>query len=250
MSRVVTVPGQLANEGIETEIPAAEISLRVLEKREVILLKNVFPRPMVLALRRAVIDWGADTELAATDDFAGNYHRQRAMFSRLSGFPHIFHDYNFNDLNRLDAGLQGHLTRFFGPLRVLYNELTGNDVRFGSRRDGPSLHPQVLHYPPGGGFFGRHWHDLMPQKLGFIVSMSEYGTDYESGGTVFEIDGEHVALEGLHDLGDICVWRYDLHHWVTQSDLRDSFDWRSKRGRWVATLPYFAGYDPVSPPSS
>jgi len=43
-------------------------------------------------------------------------------------------------------------------------------------------------------------------------------------------------------IGDICVWRYDHQHWVTQSDLSDKFDWASEAGRWVATFAYFDPY--------
>jgi plasmid replication initiation protein len=62
--------------------------------------------------------------------------------------------------------------------------------------------------------------------------------DYRNGGTAFEIDGEVVNLEGVTDIGDICIWRFDYPHWVTQSDLKDQFDWGSEKGRWVATFPY------------
>jgi hypothetical protein len=101
------------------------------------------------------------------------------------------------------------------------------------------VHPQIIQYPSGGGFFGRHWHNLEPQQLGFIVSLSKPGRDYRNGGTCFEIEGEVVDLEGRQDVGDICVWRYDHQHWVTQSDLQDKFDWDSEAGRWVATYAYF-----------
>ena len=48
-----------------------------------------------------------------------------------------------------------------------------------------------------------------------------------------------MDIEGLHDMGDISIWRYDYHHWVKQSDLKDIFDWNSENGRWLATLPSY-----------
>ncbi len=149
------------------------------------------------------------------------------------------HDYNFNDLSTLDAGFQRSLLGLFEPLRQLYNSLTGNETKFEVCASGPYVHPQIIHYPSGGGFFGRHWHNLMPQQLGFIVSLSKRGRDYRNGGTRFVIEDEIVDMEELQDIGDICVWRYDYDHWVTQSDLQDKFDWNSDSGRWVATYAYF-----------
>ena len=161
------------------------------------------------------------------------------MVSRLQQAPHVFHDYNFNDINDIETDIKSHLTDLFDPLRVLYQALSGHETRFEAPESGPYVHPQIIHYPSGGGFFSRHWHNLMPQKLGFIVSMSRRGRDYRNGGTCFEIDDEIVDIEGRHDIGDVCIWRYDHQHWVTQSDLRDKFDWDSESGRWVATYAYF-----------
>jgi hypothetical protein len=56
---------------------------------------------------------------------------------------------------------------------------------------------------------------------------------------VFDIDGDVVDMEGRQLIGDICIWRYDYHHWVSQSDLQEKFDWNSSDGRWVATFAYF-----------
>ncbi len=166
------------------------------------------------------------------------------MVSRLQQAPHVFHDYNFHDLATLPPTLADHLRDLFEPLRGLYNDLTGQSVSLDVATSGPYVHPQLIHYPRGGGFFGRHWHKLEPQQLGFIVSLSQRGRDYRNGGTCFEIGDEVIDMETRQGIGDICVWRYDLQHWVTQSDLSDKFDWASDAGRWVATFAYF---DPQAP---
>ena len=239
MDRVVEIAGAIENGRIVSEAKRSELAALVLDSKKIVLLKNVFPNAMLLDIRQALLKWGRNVDPLTVDDFEGNYHRQRAMVSRLNNFPHVFHDYNFNDFAKLDADLRATLLGLFEPLRKLYNDLSGYDLKFEVPASGPYLHPQVIHYPSGGGFFGRHWHNLLPQKLGFIVSVSKYGSDYQSGGTVFDIDGRTVDIEGLHDMGDICIWRYDYHHWVKQSDLKDIFDWNSENGRWVATLPYY-----------
>jgi hypothetical protein len=239
MSRIVETSAGLARGIVTTAMPRDEIVERVMTKGELVMLKGAFPDDQVTAVRNAVAEWGRGIAPADIDDFAGNYHRRRVHVARIQQAPHVFHDYNFNRLDGLDQGLQTTLRGLFDPLRELYNALTGYDVRFEVPASGPYVHPQLIHYPAGGGFFARHWHNLSPQKLGFIVSLSKRGRDFRNGGTCFEIDGEVVDTEACQDVGDILVWRYDHHHWVTQSDLRDKFDWNSDAGRWVATFAYF-----------
>lgn len=239
MGRVIEVAANLRDGVIDAEMPREEIARRVMDRGQLVILKSAFPDEMVTALRAAVAAWGREIPAAEADDFRGNYHRRRAMVARIQQAPHVFHDYNFNDLAAAPPALGARLTDLFEPLRQLYNDLTGNSVQFGIPEAGPYVHPQLIHYPSGGGFFARHWHNLIPQKLGFIVSMAQRGRDFLNGGTCFEIDGEVVDLETRQEVGDICVWRYDHQHWVTQSDLRDKFDWNSEAGRWVATFAYF-----------
>lgn len=238
-SLVVETPATLRDGVITTTMSRAEIVERVMERGELVILKGVFPDEMVTAVKTVVAGWGRGIDAAETDDFAGNYHRRRVHVARIQQAPHVFHDYNFNDLGALPAELQATLRQLFEPLRELYNALTGYDVRFEIPATGPYVHPQLIHYPSGGGFFARHWHDLSPQKLGFIVFLSQRGRDFRNGGTCFEIDGRVIDTEAQQAIGDLLVWRYDHHHWVTQSDLRDKFDWTSDAGRWVATFAYF-----------
>lgn len=239
MSRLVAIPATLRDGVITTTLDREEIVARVMDRGELLLLKQAFPEEMMVALRSAVADWGRQVPAADVDDFGGNYHRRRAMVSRVQQAPHVFHDYNFNALMAAPAGLRGQLLALFEPLRGLYNDLTGYEVAFEIPPSGPYVHPQLIHYPSGGGFFARHWHNLLPQKLGIIVSLARPGRDYRNGGTGFEIEGETLDMEPHHQIGDVLLWRYDHHHWVTQSDLRDKFDWDSDAGRWVATFAYF-----------
>lgn len=240
--RVVEVGGALKAGAIECAVDPDELVNRVMDQGQIVILKDVFADDVLAAVRASVADWASTAPAAEADDFRGNYHRRRAMVSRLQQAPHVFHDYNFNDLAAMPASPQTRLRQLFEPMRGLYNALTGHQTVFQVPQSGPYVHPQIIHYPSGGGFFARHWHNLEPQKLGFIVSLSKHGRDYRNGGVSFEIDGEIVDLEGRHDVGDICVWRYDHPHWVTQSDLQDKFDWDSPSGRWVATFAYFDPY--------
>ena len=239
LSHVVEVRAALKDGVIATDMARAEIVDRVMQRGQLVLLKQVFADDVATRARTAVADWGRATEPAELDDFAGNYHRRRCLVARQQQAPHVFHDYNFNDMAALPEGFQTTLRDLFEPLRELYNALTGYDVGFEIPTSGPYVHPQLIHYPSGGGFFARHWHNLAPQKLGFIVSLAKRGRDFGNGGTCFEIDGAMIDTEAHQEIGDILIWRYDHHHWVTQSDLQDKFDWTSDAGRWVATFAYF-----------
>ena len=239
MKRIIDVEAKLVHGLITTALPLTAIRQEVMDSGNIVVLKNVFSKATLLDLRRSVIEWGRSTQPLTVDDFRGNYHRHRAQVSRLQQAPHVFHDYNFNALAELSEPMRTELLALFEPLRVLYNSLTAQDVEFSIPDTGPYVHPQLLHYPAGGGFFGRHTHNLLPQQFGFIVTLSEKNNRYKTGGTVFEIDNEIVSLEDHQEIGDICIWRYDHPHWVTQSELREKFDWNSQDGRWVATFAYF-----------
>ena len=237
--RVADVGASLSGGFIAADLERDEIRRRVMDSGQIVILKEAFPEAMLDGLRSAVAAWAREVPAVDADDFRGNYHRRRAMVSRLQQAPHVFHDYNFNDLGAAPSDLQARLRSLFEPLRDLYRDLTGTETRFEVPASGAYVHPQVIQYPSGGGFFARHWHNLEPQQLGFIVSLSKRGRDYRNGGTCFEIEGEVVDLEGRQGIGDVCVWRYDHQHWVTQSDLQDKFDWSREDGRWVATYAYF-----------
>lgn len=238
MNRILSIDACL----LENEISGFDVDKvirEVMDSKKLVILKNVFPKENLVRLRSRVNAWARTNEAAITDDFKGNYHRKRVMISRVQQAPHVFHDYNFHRFDALDDGLQVELTEFFTPLVKLYEKLTGNKPDLSIPGSGPYLHPQIIQYPNGGGFFGRHWHNLLPQKLGFIVLLSELNKDFRAGSTVFDIDGQTVDVGDAQNIGDILVWRYDYDHWVSQTDLSQKFDWNSEDGRWVATLAYF-----------
>lgn len=236
---ILEVRARLVDGVIMSAMAMDDLRTEVMDHGRIVILKGVFTDARATDVRAAVADWGRQTPLAEVDDFAANYHRRRCLISRLQQAPHVFHDYNFNDLTGAPASVRDPLLELFEPLRVLYRDLTGTETAFAVPETGPYVHPQIIHYPAGGGFFARHWHNLAPQQLGFIVSLSKRGRDYRNGGTMFEIGDRRIGTEEVQDIGDICLWRYDHPHWVTQSDLGDKFDWDSDAGRWVATYAYF-----------
>lgn len=238
MNRIRFLSGEVKSGKVIAQLKPQELA-DVVMKKEIVIVKSLFSPDRLKELRRAVREWGKENTAISHDEFKSNYHSYRAKISNIQQSPHVFHDYNFNRFETLPAQLHEMLTGVFEPLRWFHNVLTNRDIPLGVQEKGPYYHPQLIQYPPGGGFFGRHNHNLNPQQIGFILSLSKYGEDYPNGGTCFEIDGEAVDIEGQLDIGDLCIWRYDYDHWVKQSTLRDKFSWDTELGRWVATLAYF-----------
>lgn len=232
--------GSFTDGRIAAAIPLREIGATVMSGK-IVVIKNVFAAEAdnLVTLRRAVFDWGQSVAPLDQPEPRTNCHCLQAGVSKLQKTPHVYHSYNFDRISKLPADLSRQLLRYFEPLTVFQNSITGNDARLERFDNGPALHPQILQYPQGGGFFGRHHHPLTPQKIGLIVGLSRRGVDHTKGGTGFDVKEAEVNLETVHDFGDIALFRFDTPHWVNQTDPRDNFNWDCERGRWTMVLPYY-----------
>ena len=99
------------------------------------------------------------------------------------------------------------------------------------------IRPQIIHYPPGGGWFDWHSHPRKPTNYGLIVNLSKKHRDFNIGQTeIVGDDGELIKVDDYADIGDLILFRYDLLHRVApcdpEKDLTFSLD-----GRWTAVLP-------------
>ncbi|MEX2644611.1 MAG: hypothetical protein WD270_14235 [Acetobacterales bacterium] len=120
---------------------------------------------------------------------------------------------------------------------AFYNLLRGERFGFAQDADVRGFRPQVIHYPRGGGYFQTHQHPLMPMRYGLILNISRKGRDFFSGQTYFMVDGEKLSVDAQHDLGDLCIFRYDLPHGIDPVD-PDSGPYRwDASGRWTAVIP-------------
>jgi hypothetical protein len=241
VDRLQLIQGGLNDGRITTERPLAEIYGRLMEK-DIVIIKGVFPAEEALRLRDLTFAWGRAQSAVAPKDFyqrskVNGFYQQQGV-SKIQKTLHYYRTHNLNNYDDLNSPeLKGLLSRFFTPLRDFYNGLTGNQADFtGSDK---IIHPEIIHYPSGGGFFAKHFHALDPQRVGVIVSLSRRGEDYQTGGTGFEVEGETVETEGHHDVGDIALFRYDLGHWVSPCDLEEAMNRESPKGRWTLILPYY-----------
>jgi hypothetical protein len=208
----------------------------------VAVLNGVFPSGQLGQVREAVHNWGLHTEMRPPQTYVDeNFHAIESGISPRQKTPHNFHAYNFNHILQVEPPeLSQILLAIFEPLRRFQNDLTGNNGRYERDELGRKVRPQIIHYPCGGGMFGRHTHPLEPQRIGLVLALAERGKDFERGSTHFEITGSDIGTDDIHDIGDMILFRFDIPHWITVIDEGGNLDYSSPRGRWTAVLPYYA----------
>jgi hypothetical protein len=101
---------------------------------------------------------------------------------------------------------------------------------------------RVLDYPSGGGFLKRHAHQLEPQRVGLVLSLTRRGKDSHSGGTHFLTPFGQVDVAADHDIGDIILFRFDVPHSVSIVDEGQTLDWNSEAGKWSVVLELRENY--------
>ena len=154
--------------------------------------------------------------------------------------PHIFHAYNFNNLNGLENSLKQTLRTVFDPMIELQNRLAGTSGDLQDLEAQYILHPQIIHYPVGGGYFEKHIHPFEPQKFGLIVSLSEKGKHFQTGATLYyDQSDQETDLDHTQTIGSLTIFKYDIPHAVGIVDKNNSLSFDQPSGRWSAILPYY-----------
>jgi len=215
----------------------SEISKKVLSGNAIVILKNVFDREEMIGLRNEVFNWGR--EISPKLESTESYHRIDENPEK-SVSEKILHIYNFELSNKeCQKDIEAHVEKYAEKLRLLQNNLTKNNAEFYYDSHGKRLHPQLIQYPLGGGFFEEHAHQYEPQKIGLIVGITQLNCEFNTGSTWFKLNnGEIVSIENEHDSGDIALFRFDLPHGISVVDSDKSLDWSNKDGRWTMVLPY------------
>lgn len=240
---LIKISAQLINGEIQPELDFNEIHQKVMDGN-IVILQSVFSEKDLLEFRDMVFNWGQasdpscyDRPMHTINDV--NFHRVDDQ-PHLSRVPHLYHCYVFNLPHDLDPPLKESALKFIEPLRKFQNKITGNNAELSPHDKPETIRPELIQYPAGGGYFEHHIHDLHPQKIGMIMSVSRQGVDYKSGGTKFFIGDEVINTEGEHHIGDITLFRYDIPHEVLPVDENDELNWQSDRGRWTMIMPYHA----------
>lgn len=241
MNGLLEISSTFQDGNITADLSDDKINHSLLEARKIVLFKNVFPAEQLETIKNKVHQWGENTPISpAQTSLDDNFHSFEMGVSPRQKTMHLYHAYNFNQLHSLPAELKNILLAVFEPMRKLQNRITGQNAQWGLDDSGKKLHPQIIHYPCGGGMFAAHVHPLHPQLVGSILSISKRGKDFDSGGAGFELpDGTLVDSATAHDQSDLLMFRYDLRHWVGFVNPEEALDRNSIRGRWVMVLPYY-----------
>ncbi len=167
-----------------------------------------------------------------------NFHRVDNN-PALSKTKHIFHTFNLENVTAIGGAEGEAITKVFEKLVQLDNKLMGKRGSLSSTKDRAlNFHPQIIHYPKGGGFFDRHTHPLDPQKIGLIASLTKKGDHFDRGGTLFWEDENEVDAGPAQSIGSVTLFRFDLPHAVSKCDPDAPLEFNKPNGRWTAVLPY------------
>jgi hypothetical protein len=239
MSRLIEQQARWVSGQLLADRPLGELFDRLMS-RYIVVLHDVFPREQLARLREDVHRWGERVERKSPQTYSDeNFHSIESGISPRQKTSHNYHAYNFNQIGSMENPLSDTLLAVFEPLRVFQNSLAGNTATLERNAQGQKLHPQVIHYPAGGGMFGRHFHPLEPQRVGLILGISERGRDFDVGATHFDVDGEDIGTDLVHNIGDMVLFRFDVLHWITPVDPDAQIDYSSNKGRWTLVLPFY-----------
>lgn len=137
--------------------------------------------------------------------------------------PNLMHQFKFKLQDRADDVL----LRVFGLMKSKWEDVGGVKTDWSDKK----LRPQVIHYPRGGGFFGKHSHPLEPQKFGLVLSLTD------GAGTTFHLEQGDLHTE--RKAGDLTLFKYDIPHSVPMVEPDAPLEFFRSSGRWVAILPFY-----------
>lgn len=225
---------------VELPKPPDEIAAEVLDG-EVIVIKDLFEKSKLEDIRHHLIEWAEshkpqNIQVPYAEESFHRYDRN----PQATDYPRQYHLFGFNDLLVGEAPDKVHeeLEPIFLALHSLHGSLVGIDDDFELTHNEPHYHPQVIHYPSGGGYFGLHRHEFAPTKIGMILALSERGETFNQGGVRFQHGNTVYETAPNHDVGDILLFKYDLPHDVYPIDPDSELDWSSEDGRWSVIMPY------------
>lgn len=208
---------------------------------EVVVLQNLFPKEQLEEVRALTHQWGNNTPQGPLMDYnPDNNHAVLSGISKRQKTSHNYHTYNFNSILDMPEPAKSKLLAVVEPLRIFQNRLTRNDAQYTEDEEGFQLHPQIIHYPSGGGHLDQHTHAFDPQRVGLILGISERGKDFGQGATYFEVKGEHQSSDLVHNIGDLLLFKFDIPHGISKIDEEETLDHASERGRWTLVMPYYS----------
>jgi hypothetical protein len=215
---------------IETDIPTDDISAAIL-RGVVVIVKRVFDRDEMRHLRALIISANISFSEPGFNDTSSWRHRREVYVENQLD---VLYDASFLAVEAPDDEIGRAARATAARLATYWRSLTGHKHTFVAEADRRALRAWAMNYPAGGGCFGWHTHGLEPTKIGMILAMSELGVDFRSGGCEFKTPFGLIDATPYHDIGDLCLFRYDLPHRVSAVDPDRERRWGA--GRWTLLI--------------
>lgn len=214
---------------------------QIVNDEDIVVVKNFFEASFLSRVREGVYEFfksqpeRVEIDYANSDKFRySNFWKFERGVSNHQKSLHSFNSYFINKLDELPSDLAESVKFIKDEMAALYLNLVVNPSISSA-----NFRPQLIQYHRGGGFFSAHIHPFNPMQIGVVLAMSEIGVDYEVGGGGFEnTNGDVIDTSFQHNIGDICLFKYSLRHWVLPCDqdlnLRDD-----SSGRWSFVIPIY-----------
>ena len=128
---------------------------------------------------------------------------------------------------------------FFDKIQNVSNaffELGGRNRSFvkNTTQDDYLFRLQIFHYPSGGGYTVVHSDPPGLVKVTPILSLTEKGKDYHSGGAfLYNKSKEKILVDDIVRQGDLVLFYPKMFHGVDPIDPSQETKWNSSIGRWV-----------------
>ena len=243
---LIPVDASLVAGEIKPDLPDQEIAELVMQGN-IVILKKPFDAENLRRLRNEVFTWGDTTEPTNPDKPTESWHRiddnpPQSETKHICHFYNVYLDNSDNVIMPAKVNRELELTSlpvYARALRDFQNRIAGTNAVFSPTEGASFARPQLIHYPLGGGFLGWHQHQLLPQKFGLILNVSERGVDCDTGGTRFKVLDRVIDSEDNQEVGDVTIFRYDLPHDVVAVDPGGPVQWTNERGRWTFIMPYY-----------
>jgi len=230
-------PYTISRDKFIEEGPGPTLS-RVLLDHEIVMIENFVEPAGLIQLRDAVFEWGKG-EPVTIDLDRGKQNVHRIDDNPASSMtPHLMHIYNFW---QVDAWREGALFRkVIQPLVDLQESLSCYFTGGTLADQGLRIRPQLIHYPRGAGYFEYHTHPLKPQLVGLICSMTGPEDSHSdlNAYAQFKTEAGEVACKGIHHLGSVTLFRYDLPHRVHNDSPKGTpYRFDDPAGKWSLVMP-------------
>jgi hypothetical protein len=213
---------------IEATVPVHEVAAAVMAG-VVVVIKNAFEPSELRRLRTAIVSANLPFREPGFHD-SESWRNRREVY--LESVLDVLYDSSFLAVDNPADEIGCLASSTAERLAAYWRALTGDKHTFVAEANRRALRCWAMQYPIGGGCFGWHQHKLEPTKIGLILALSEIGVDFRSGGTEFRTPFGVVDVMQHHDIGDLCLFRYDLPHRVAAVDSGRVRKWDGS-GRWT-----------------